>query len=579
MKIIVAKTAGFCMGVRRAVEMVLDASKTYNGPIYTYGPLIHNPQVLNILEEKGIHILEGIPEKAFGTVLIRAHGVPPDRYTQLKEAGFNVIDATCPRVIKVQTIIKKHAQKGYASIIVGDRDHAEVIGLMGYAGEKKIVVGSLEQLENIPPFEKAIIVAQTTQNTHFFENTKAWFRTHRPDYLIFDTICGSTEKRQNEVNSLAQIVDAIIVVGGYTSGNTHRLYEIAKKSGKPSFYIEDETQLDLPSLFNAKSIGITAGASTPNWAIRRIYQTLETMPLQKGKLLSKTCFCFLRRILFSSTYLALGAGCLSYACANLQDINHFFPHSLIACFYVQSMHIFNNLTGRRADRYNDPDKALFYDFNRPLLTTLALVSGIAGIIASLVSGFVVLLLFLVMSTIGLLYNVKVLPSGFMGIKSERLKDIPTSKTLLIALAWATATTIFAPISTHGHMNLSTLIVFFWSAGLVFVRTAFFDILDMHGDRMVGRETLPIVLGEQVTIRLLKIISGLLTVILIATSFLNIISNLGYALSLCPFSIIIFLFLYEKGYLVPGLRLEFLVESLFIATGIIAGIWFFGIPYF
>jgi len=572
MKIIVAKTAGFCMGVRRAVEMVLDASKKNKGSIYTFGPLIHNPQVLKILEEKGIHVIDEIPKKGSGTVLIRAHGIPPDKAEQLRNAGFNVIDATCPRVIKVQTIIKNHAKKGYASIIVGDRDHAEVIGLLGYAGEKKVVIGSMEDLNKIPLFEKAIIVAQTTQNTHFFQEVKTWFRAHHPSYQIFDTICGSTEKRQNEVKGLSQTVDAVIVVGGYTSGNTQRLYEIAQRSGKPSFHVEDESQLDLSSLRHAKAIGITAGASTPNWVIRRIYRSLETIPFQAGRRFQKFFFSILTILLFSNVYLSLGALCLCYACTRLQGIDHFLPHGLIAYFYVQSMHIFNNLTGRRADRYNDPDKALFYDKNKLILAALAILSAIAGIIMSMASGLIIFLLFLLMSLIGLLYNIRIISRGFMGIKSERIKDIPASKTILIALAWAMVTTFFAPLSVYGFTTVSSLFVFLWSAGLVFVRTAFFDILDMYGDRMVGRETLPIVLGEKSTILILKSTLVILAVTGILASLFQLTTNLGYALSISPVIFLMLLMLHEKGHLMPSLRLEFLVETNFLITGMISGVW-------
>jgi 4-hydroxy-3-methylbut-2-enyl diphosphate reductase len=159
MKILIAKTAGFCMGVRRAVEMVLEAPEKHEGPICTYGPLIHNPQVLGLLEEKGITVCDRIPPWGRGTILIRAHGVPPDAKDGLAAAGFKVIDATCPRVIRVQTIIRKHAAKGYASIIIGDREHPEVIGLKGYAGENGYVAATLEDLQQLPRFEKAIIVA------------------------------------------------------------------------------------------------------------------------------------------------------------------------------------------------------------------------------------------------------------------------------------------------------------------------------------------------------------------------------------------------------------------------------------
>ena len=214
MKIQIARTAGFCMGVRRAVELVLDAPGKYPEPIHTYGPLIHNPQVLSLLREKGITVLEDIPEQGNGTVIVRAHGVPPEAKEKLKAAGFKVIDATCPRVIKVQTIIGKHAGQGYASIIIGDENHPEVVGLLGYAGKKGCVVNSLAALEALPAFESAIIVAQTTQDSHFFQEVRQWATRRYPHYKIFDTICDSTAKRQNEVKRLTESVDAVVVVGG-----------------------------------------------------------------------------------------------------------------------------------------------------------------------------------------------------------------------------------------------------------------------------------------------------------------------------------------------------------------------------
>ncbi|MEJ2658451.1 MAG: 4-hydroxy-3-methylbut-2-enyl diphosphate reductase, partial [Desulfobacterales bacterium] len=165
MKILIAKNAGFCMGVRRAVEMVLDAPGKHQNPIFTFGPLIHNPQVLDLLKEKEIFILDHVPTSGTGTVLIRAHGVPPKIKQDLKKAGYDIIDSTCPRVIKVQTIIRKHAKQDYASIIIGDKNHPEVVGLLGYAEGKGFAVDNMDDLDSLPSFEKAIIVAQTTQNT------------------------------------------------------------------------------------------------------------------------------------------------------------------------------------------------------------------------------------------------------------------------------------------------------------------------------------------------------------------------------------------------------------------------------
>ncbi|MCK5509329.1 MAG: 4-hydroxy-3-methylbut-2-enyl diphosphate reductase, partial [Desulfobacterales bacterium] len=261
MKILLAKTAGFCMGVRRAVEMALDAPNKHENPIYTYGPLIHNPHILNLLKEKGISAIDDIPNHGSGTVLIRAHGVPPQSKKKLKKAGFTIIDATCPRVIKVQTIIKKHAERGYSSIIIGNKDHPEVTGLLGYSDSKGYVIDNINGLNSLPAFEKAIIVAQTTQDMEFFEEVKKWANKKFPHYKIFNTICDSTARRQAEVKRLAKSVDAVIVVGGYNSGNTQRLVEIARKAGKPSYHIESEHELDLKALASAKYIGLTAGAS------------------------------------------------------------------------------------------------------------------------------------------------------------------------------------------------------------------------------------------------------------------------------------------------------------------------------
>src|SRR5512139_2241801 len=188
MKIVIAKMSGFCMGVRRAVEMVLDAPDRHPGPICTYGPLIHNPQVLELLESKDIATLKSIPACGAGTVLIRAHGVPPETKKRLRAAGYKVIDATCPRVVRVQSIIRKHARQNHAVIIVGDRDHPEVVGLLGYAGANGHVVAGVEELNRLPVFENAIIVAQTTQDTRRYAAVREWAGRHYPHYKVFETI-------------------------------------------------------------------------------------------------------------------------------------------------------------------------------------------------------------------------------------------------------------------------------------------------------------------------------------------------------------------------------------------------------
>ncbi len=275
MKLIVAQTAGFCMGVQRAVELAAAAPDKHINPIYTFGPLIHNPQVLDVLEKKGVTVTEEIPELGTGTMMIRAHGVAPHVKAQIRKAGFEVIDATCPRVTKVHSIIKKYAHQECATIIWGEADHPEVIGLLGCAGNKGFVADTFDKLNTLPSFENAIIVAQTTQNIRTYAEVENWVIHKQPHYKIFNTICDSTAKRQAEVKEISMEVEVVIVVGGYNSGNTKRLVEIVKENGKQAYHVETEKELNVEMFKDAQNIGISAGASTPQWSIDLIYQTLK----------------------------------------------------------------------------------------------------------------------------------------------------------------------------------------------------------------------------------------------------------------------------------------------------------------
>jgi len=216
------------MGVRRAVDIAFDKSSQKETSTFTYGPLIHNPHVLDLLQQKGVTILDSVPDSGTGTVIIRAHGVPPETKQTLEASGFDVVDATCPKVIRVQVIIKKHAEKGYAVIIAGEKNHPEVIGLYGHTGEKGFIINSLDEFEDLPEFDKAIIVAQTTQNTTFFRDLTDHSEKKYPHYKIYNTICDSTERRQKEIKEISESVDAVVVVGGKESGNTRRLAEAEK---------------------------------------------------------------------------------------------------------------------------------------------------------------------------------------------------------------------------------------------------------------------------------------------------------------------------------------------------------------
>ena len=274
----------------------------------------------------------------------------------------------------------------------------------------------------------------------------------------------------------------------------------------------------------------------------------------------------------TNIYVSLGAGCLCYACTKLQGIEHYFPHVLISVLYVLSMHVLNNLTGSKADQYNDPERAAFYRKHKGFLAVLAVIAGSAGLIAAYIMGIISFLVLFLMSLLGLSYNIRLVPESLSGGRYRRIRDIPGSKTVLIAVAWGIVTSIFPVLSASESISVSTVFVFFLSSCMVFVRTAFFDTLDMQGDRIVGRATIPILLGEKRTMRLLKIMLFIILIILLLSSAFQLISNLGFVLSLCPIFIFVIISAYERGNMLPGIRLEFLVETHFVLAGIITIIW-------
>lgn len=570
------------MGVRRAVDMVLDAANKSCDPICTYGPLIHNPQVLQMLEQKGIPAITRIPEKGEGTVLIRAHGVPPQEQKALQEAGFKVINATCPRVIRVQTIIRKHAAKGFAAIIIGDQDHPEVKGLMGYSQGRGHTVSNIEELRLLPRFDKAILVAQTTQDTAFYDDVKQWISKNYPDYKIFDTICDSTEKRQAETRRIARDCDVVVVVGGKDSGNTRRLAQVAsesvrKREDKPAFavHIEDVSELDMNSIASADSIAITAGASTPNWTISQTCRAIESA-LQNGQ---NTFWALLRRtrnfLLRSNFFLSAGAGSLTYACSKLQGIDHNLIHAFIAMLYVLSMQILNNLFSIKSDKYNNPERAEFYDSNKIVLALSAIISGAAGLCLSFTTGILPFVILSLMSLLGLLYNQKIfldiLPKFyFSGRQIVRIKDIPGSKTILIAIAWGTVTSLLPALATSS--GISFIVPFIFATSILFARTAFFAILEIQGDRITGKETIPILIGEKKSQKLIQNILLFASITLFISSLSGVIKHFGIIIGAIPLLMLYVINSHEKGKFHLNMQLEFVIESHFILAGIVAALF-------
>ena len=280
MQVTVAKSAGFCFGVQRAVDTVYEQVEKGVRPIYTYGPIIHNEVVVQDLEERGVQVLEGkedLGQLTEGTVIIRSHGVGKEIYDLISAKGLNCVDATCPFVKKIHRTVEKESAAGRQIIIIGNDNHPEVEGIKGWCHRPALVIESAEQAEalNLPEGTKVCVVSQTTFNYKKFKDLVEILDKKRYDRIVVNTICNATEERQTEARQIAGKVDAMIVIGGSHSSNTQKLFEICRKECENTYYIQTVHDLDLEVLRSTGLVGITAGASTPKKIIEEVQKRCQ----------------------------------------------------------------------------------------------------------------------------------------------------------------------------------------------------------------------------------------------------------------------------------------------------------------
>ena len=286
MKVTLAKSAGFCFGVKRAVDTVyeqLEKSVSKNQPIYTFGPIIHNEEVVHDLEEKGVTVLESVEEleeraPQGGTVIIRAHGVEKGISGKIKELGYTLVDATCPFVLKIHRLVEKYSTDGAQIVIIGNEKHPEVKGIKSWSLDPHTAVISTPeeaQKYQAESGKKVCIVAQTTFNYNKFQELVEIINKKGYDIIVLNTICNATEERQTEAAKIARDVDAMIVIGGRNSSNTQKLFEICKNECNNTYYIQTVKDLDVTCFESIDNVGITAGASTPNKIIEEVQKNVR----------------------------------------------------------------------------------------------------------------------------------------------------------------------------------------------------------------------------------------------------------------------------------------------------------------
>ena len=282
MNVELAKTAGFCFGVKRAVDTVYQQIEQYRGEkIFTYGPIIHNEEVIKDLRSHGVEVLndeEELKTADADVAVIRSHGVAKYIYDILEERGITCVDATCPFVKKIHKIVAEKSAEGSYIVIVGNGEHPEVQGIRGWAGEQVTVVQTPEDAERFElpdKDQKVCIVAQTTFNYNKFKELVEIISKKRYDIVVLNTICNATKERQTEARQIAARVDAMVVIGDKRSSNTQKLFEICKEECLNTYYIQTLDDLDINQLRSVESVGITAGASTPNKIIEEVQNNVR----------------------------------------------------------------------------------------------------------------------------------------------------------------------------------------------------------------------------------------------------------------------------------------------------------------
>lgn len=500
--VIVAKSAGFCPGVKGAIDKVLELEASGKKPIYTLGPLIHNKQVTDMLAAKQISSVDR-PEQAenkSGVLVIRAHGITPAFRAEVMQSGMEVVDATCPLVKHAHEVISKYANEGYDTVIVGDSGHAEVIGLLGCTQGRGIVVSGPEEAEKLPAYDKVNVVTQTTQKETVFFATAEVVKKKAKICQISNTICHPTKLRQSETMQMAKNADLVIVVGGKHSANTARLALLCRELAPQVIHIETEAELTPEQVLPAKTIFITAGASTPNWVINQVAEWVRQTRKNRGLLGLSSLQNIWEKLVSHSVYTAFAAAALTYVCMKLEGLHFQWKPLLFSWLFVFSLTTVNRAL---EDRTRPAGK---------LPAVFGYTAAVLGMFVAALMGLRTFSLAAVFMLAGLLYP-------YRHLLKSKILSFPGTKDLFTALGWS-FTCAFLPALVNGMLlRKASYLAVFYAGLLVFMRSVTLGFTSANKDLMIGKESFYKAFGIgktklAVTVLLTALTAVLLTLLLI-----------------------------------------------------------------
>jgi len=490
MSVTVARTAGFCWGVRRAVDKVVYEIKKGRGPFRVYGPLVHNPQVLEALSERGVLCSDSPWDIQGGTLFLRTHGVTREERARLQGLPVNLRDLTCPKVGRALAIAGARASEGCDVLILGDSGHQEVKAILSCTGGKGIVIDGPPDVDALPDLSRPFLISQTTQSTENYRLTFEKLRERWPTCESENTICGSTESRQAELRLLMEKADCVVVVGGQRSANTARLAAIAGESGLPVFLVENENQLPAEGIRKFRRVLLTAGASTPGWSIRRVRARL--LEIQGAGRVSGLLPSLFRSLVYSGVQVPLAAVFIGLAQQEVLGGAGWLGASLCAGLLLWAFTGISAVLGSRNLEITSQERQEFMKRHSGILFPIYAAAALGATVLSFslggwwipsVLGAVVLFFFYCLP----LTRKPFIPHGFW--------SIPGSREALFTLGWGFFLSLLPALTlTHSGGAFS---MFLWPLALMalfFARSLFVDLVDLQGDALLGMDTLPLNLG-------------------------------------------------------------------------------------
>ena len=547
MKVEIGKFAGFCDGVKYAVEKTFSQASKSNEEIYVDGHLIHNPQTLDMLEKTGVKTYEDTGDDMSvlddKTVIIRAHGISPERREALSNHAKKIVNLTCKYVAKIQALVKKHSSLGYRVIVIGNPTHPEIIGVCGFAQDVYVVYKD-EDIEKLPEDDKkTLIVAQTTLQKETFNKfvSQIQDKYKNSELIIKNTICEATEQRQNEILDIAKRNDVVLVIGGSESSNTRNLYKIAS-SIKPSFYVEFKEDLEKIDLTPYKNVGIMAGASTPDWLIEDIAQTIKDNYSSSFYRGINKVFDFLN---YGYIFFSFGAFLMSYAIYDILNKPFQYRIGVIVALYYLFMSLGNGYSNYTI-KISDKRRYLFYQKYKPAFLTIIVVSALIMFYLAYNVDIGILMLTILSTLLGTAYNISFEKNDrFNHSFFFRLfKKLVPFKAIIISIAVTTLLNGSILLLNRNILKENTLSYLF-SVSIVFIfmfiRQALIEIKFSQSDKIAGAVTLTTYIDSDKLAIITAIIPIILLIgVIIANIFFSDFNNMKYFIPVLYSSIISFI---------------------------------------